>query len=211
MSVETNKILGGVGALLMFIGIIPFISYYGILELIGLILVFVALHNFGSHYGEGGIFNNALYGLIIGIIGVVVAAAAAVIAIMTQLTNLMDTIFPGWNGNWASLSGMTPDLTNLDFGTLMPIIVGVIAVFLILWIFAIISAYFVRRSMVKLSAKSSIGLFGTAGLLLLIGAVLLVIVIGAILIWIAALLIAIAFFRIRAETTQPTTPVAAPT
>jgi uncharacterized membrane protein len=211
MSVETNKILGGVGALLMFIGIIPFISYYGILELIGLILVFVALYNFGSHYGEGGIFNNALYGLIIGIIGVVVAVAAAVIAIMTQLTNLMDAIFPGWNGNWASLSGMTPDLTNLDFGTLMPIIVGVIAVFLILWIFAIISAYFVRRSMVKLSAKSGIGLFGTAGLLLLIGAVLLVIVIGAILIWIAALLIAIAFFRIRAERTQPPTPVATPT
>jgi uncharacterized membrane protein len=211
MSVETNKILGGVGALLMFIGIIPFISYYGILELIGLILVFVALYNFGSHYKEGGIFNNALYGLILGIVGVVVAVGAAVIAIMTTITDFLYAIFPSWNGDWTSLSGMTPDLTNLDFGTLMPIIVGIIAVFLILWIFAIISAYFVRRSMVKLSAKSGIGLFGTAGLLLLIGAVLLVIVIGAILIWIAALLIAIAFFRIRAEQTQTTTPAATPT
>ncbi len=211
MSVETNRILGGIGALLMFIGIIPVISSYGILELIGLILVFVALYNFGSHYKEGGIFNNALYGLILGIVGVVVAVAAAVIAIMSQLNTFLTTIYPGWDGNWASLSGMTPDLTNLNFSTIMPIIAGVIAVFLILWIFAIISAFFVRRSMVKLSAKSGIGLFGTAGLLLLIGAVLLVIVIGAILIWISALLIAIAFFRIRAEAAQPAPPAPAPT
>ncbi len=211
MSVETNKILGGVGALLMFIGIIPFISYYGILELIGLILVFVALYNFGSHYKEGGIFNNALYGLILGIVGVVVAVAVAIVGILAQLSTFMDKIYPGWNGDWTSISGMTPNLSNLNFSDIMGFIGPIIALFVILWVFAIISAYFVRRSMVKLSAKSGIGLFGTAGLLLLIGAVLLVIVIGAILIWIAVLLIAIAFFRIRAEQTQTPTPVAAPT
>jgi uncharacterized membrane protein len=211
MSVETNKILGGVGALLMFIGIIPFISYYGILELVGLILVFVALYNFGSHYREGGIFNNALYGLIMGIVGVVVAVAVAIVGILAQLSTFMGKIYPGWNGDWTSISGMTPNLSNLNFNDIMGFIGPIIALFVILWVFAIISAFFVRRSMVKLSAKSGIGLFGTAGLLLLIGAVLTIIVIGAILIWIAVLLIAIAFFRIRAEQAQPTTPAAAPT
>src|SRR5512136_2875303 len=93
MSVETSKILGGVGALLMFIGILPYINYFGLLELVGLILVFVALYNFGSHYKEGGIFNNALYGLIIGIVGGVVAIATAVIAILTSMTDFLYAIF----------------------------------------------------------------------------------------------------------------------
>jgi uncharacterized membrane protein len=38
MQIETSKTLGGVGAILMFLGVIPFISYYGIIELVGLIL-----------------------------------------------------------------------------------------------------------------------------------------------------------------------------
>ena len=212
MSVETSKILGGVGALLMFIGIIPYINYFGILELVGLILVFVALYNFGSHYKEGGIFNNALYGLIMGIVGVVVAVAAAVIAILTSLTNFLDAIFPTWNGDWTALSGLTPDLSNLTFDVIMPFITGAILVFVILWVFSIISAFFVRRSMIKLSAKSDVHLFSTAGLLLLIGAVLIIAFgIGLILIWISALLIAIAFFRISAQQAQPTTSAAAPT
>jgi len=208
---ETSKILGGVGALLMFIGIIPYISYFGILELVGLILVFVALYNFGSHYKEGGIFNNALYGLILGIVGVVVAVAVAIVGILAQLSTFMDKIYPGWHGDWTSISGMTPNLSNLNFNDIMGFIGPIIALFVILWVFAIISAFFVRRSMVKLSAKSNVHLFSTAGLLLLIGAVLTIIVFGLILIWISALLIAIAFFQIRAEATQPTTPAAAPT
>jgi uncharacterized membrane protein len=212
MSVETSKILGGVGALLMFIGIIPYINYFGILELVGLILVFVALYNFGSHYKEGGIFNNALYGLIMGIVGVVVSVTVLIITVLTSLTNFLQTIFPGWNGDWTALSGLTPDLSNLSLDTIMPFITGIIVVFVILWVFAIISAFFIRRSLITLSAKSGVGLFSTAGLLLLIGAVLIILFgIGLILIWISALLIAIAFFRIRPQQTQPTTSAAAPT
>ena len=35
MEIETTKILGGIGALLMFIGIIPYINSFGIIGLIG--------------------------------------------------------------------------------------------------------------------------------------------------------------------------------
>ena len=75
MTIESSKTLGGVGAILMFIGVFPFISTYGIVELIGVILVLIALHGFANYYKERGIFNNAIYGLIAGIVGVVVAAA----------------------------------------------------------------------------------------------------------------------------------------
>ena len=212
MSIETSKILGGVGALLMFIGIMPYINYFGAIELVGLILVMVALYNLASYYREGGIFNSALYGLIMGIVGGVISIAALVITVLTSLTDFLHTIFPDWNGDWRALSGLTPNLSNLSLDNIMPFVTGIIVVFIILWVFAIIAAFFIRRSLVTLSAKSGVGLFSTAGLLLLIGAVLIILFgVGLILIWISTLLLAIAFFRIRPQQTQPTTSAAAPT
>jgi len=203
MSIETSKILGGIGALLMFIGIIPYINYFGVIELVGLILVMVALYNLGSYYKEGGIFNNALYGLIMGIVGGVISIAVVVITVLSSLTDFLYTIFPDWNGDWNALSGLTPNLSNLSLDNIMPFVTGIIVVFIVLWVFSIISAFFIRRSLGTLSTKSGVGLFSTAGLLLLIGAVLIIVFgIGLILIWISALLLAIAFFKIRPQQTQ---------
>jgi len=212
MSIETNRILGGVGALLMFIGIIPYINYFGVIEIIGLILVMVALYNLASHYREGGIFNNALYGLIIGIVGGVISIAVVIITVLNSLTDFLYTLFPDWNGDWTALSGLTPNPSNLSLDSILPFLAGIFAMFIILWVFSIIAAFFIRRSLGTLSLKSGVGLFSTAGLLILIGAVLIVLFgIGLILIWISALLLAIAFFQIRPQQAQPTTSAAAPT
>jgi uncharacterized membrane protein len=212
MSIETSKILGGVGALLMFIGILPHINYFGAVELVGLVLVMVALYNLASNYRERGIFNNALYGLIVGIVGGVISIAAIIIMVLTSLTDFLYTLFPDWNGDWTALSGLTPDPSNFSLDSIMPLLAGILAAFIILWVFAIIAAFFIRRSLGTLSAKSGVGLFSTAGLLLLIGAVLIILFgIGLILIWISALLLAIAFFQIRPQQPQPTTSAPEPT
>jgi len=212
MSIQTSRMLGGVGALLMFIGILPYINYFGIIELIGLILVMVALYNLASYYREGGIFNNALYGLIIVIVGGVISIATVIITVLSSLTDLLYTLFPDWNGDWTALSGLTPNPSNLSLDNILPLLAGIFAVFIILWVSSIIAAFFVRRSLGTLSAKSGVGLFSTAGILLLIGAVLIIIFgVGLFLIWISALLIAIAFFLIRPQQAQPTTSAAAPT
>jgi uncharacterized membrane protein len=205
MTLETSKTLGGVGALLMFIGVIPFVSYYGIIELIGVILVFIALYNLAGYYNERGIFNNALYGLVAGIVGGVIAGVVVVYAVLTSLTDFLYQLFPTWNGDWTALSGLTPDTSNINPADILPFVGGILAALAILWIFAIISSFFVRRSMKSLSAKSSVGLFSTAGLLLLIGAVLIIAAgIGLILIWVSALLLAIAFFTMKPQAPQPT-------
>ena len=207
MTIETSKILGGVGALLMFVGIIPVISSYGVIELIGLILVMVALYNLASYYTERGIFNNALYGLIAGIVGGVIAVGVVILSVLTSLSDFLYTIYPNWNGDWSALSGLTPDTSNLSLDAIVPFLTGLFAALLILWIFAIIGFYFVRRSLTSLSAKSSVGLFSTAGLLMLIGAVLIIAVgIGLLLIWIAMLILAIAFFQLKPQQTQPAIP-----
>ena len=53
------------------------------------------------------------------------------------------------------------------------------------------------------SEKTGVGLFGTTGLLILIGGVLTIIVIGFILLWVALILLTISFFSIKTQTAQP--------
>jgi uncharacterized membrane protein len=206
MTLESSKTLGGIGAILMFIGIFPYISYFGIVELIGAILVLTALYSLGNYYKDSGIFNNALYGVMAGIVGVVSAVAIGLAIVLPNIKDFLMTIFPSWNGDWStisSLSGMTPDTSNIGIGDVLPFISAAIVIFVILWIFAIIATFFVRRSLVRLSAKTNVGLFSTAGLLLLIGAFLVIVVgLGLILIWVAALILAIAFFNLK-PTQQP--------
>ena len=195
----------------MFIGAPAFFVTYAfgaVIALIGLILVMVAAYNLGSHYAEMGIFNNALYGLIAGIVGIVIAAVTVIFAVLSSLTTFLQTIYPTWNGqDWTALQGLTPDLSNLTLDAIFPFIAGILAAFLILWVFGIIATFFARRSLISLSAKSNVGLFSTTGLLMLIGAVLIIAFgIGLLLIWISLLILAIAFFMMKPQETQPAAP-----
>lgn len=207
MTLESSKTLGGIGAILMFVGIFPFISYYGIVELVGAVLILVGLHGLASYYRESGIFNQAIYGVLVGIVGGIIAGVAAVVSVLASFTNLLHQIYPGWNGDWATLQGMTPNTTNLDTSTIFPLVAGILAVLVIVWIVAIIAAFFIWRSLKQVSNKSNVGLFGTAGLLLLIGAIIPIF--GLILMWISALLLAIAFFTMKAHE-QPMVATPAP-
>ncbi len=208
MTFDSNKILGGIGALLMFVGVFPYINYFGVIELIGVILVLAALHGFAGIYKEGGIFNNALYGVIAGIVGVVSAVAIGLAIVLPNIRDFLLKLYPSWNGDWSSISsfsGMTPNTSNINFGDVIPFIAAAIVIFVILWVFAIVAAFFVRRSLRQLSGRATVGLFSSTGLLLLIGAVLIIVGIGAILIWIATLILAIAFFTMKTPETQPPT------
>jgi uncharacterized membrane protein len=159
--------------------------------------VLVALHDFANVYRERGIFSNAMYGVAVAIVGGIVAAVLALAVVLTNLKGFLTQIYPGWNGNWASLQGMTPNTSNIDPTAIFPFIAGILVILVIVWIFAIIAAFFVWRSLKQVSNKSSVGLFGTAGLILLIGAIIPVI--GLLLMWISALLLAIAFFTLKPQ------------
>ena len=74
----------------------------------------------------------------------------------------------------------------------------------IAFVFLIITAFLLRKSLGLLSSKTGVGLFGTTGLIILIGAVLTIVLIGVILVWIAMLLMAVAFFQIRPQAPQST-------
>lgn len=202
LTLESSKTLGGVGAILLLIGTFPYVSSFsfGVLALIGVIMILIALHGLANVYMDSGIFTNSLYGFIVGIVGAVVAAVVLVVAVLSNLTSFLQQIYPSWNGKLSSissLSGMTPNTSNLSLSNIVPLVEGLVVVFLVLWIVLIVWAVFVRRSFKSLGTKSNVGLFGTASLLLVIGAALTIIVIGLVLMWIAVLLMAIAFFQMK--------------
>jgi uncharacterized membrane protein len=202
----TSKTLSGVGALLVFVSFlaVPFTPSFGgsFIALIGLILMLIGVKGLADYYKEAGIFNNMLYGTIAGIVGIVVAVAVAIGVVINSLSSFLYKVFPGWNGDWTSLSGMYPTASNLTLSDVAPFITAALAVFVALFVFAIVVALLYRRSLSSLKDKSAIGLFGSTGTVLLIGAVLTIILIGYILIWIGILMLAIAFFELREQPPQ---------
>ena len=137
MNLESSKNLGGVGAILMLIGTLPYLSSitFGVLGLIGLILILVALNSFANIYNEKGIITNSIYGLIAGIVGGVIAALIVVVAVLSNLTTLLKDLYPSWNGSWStisSLSGMTPDTSAITSGIIFSLLAGAIVALVIL-------------------------------------------------------------------------------
>ena len=203
MTLESSKNLGGIGAILMFIGVLPYINFYGIIPLVGLILVLIAMKGFADYYKEAGIFNNALYAFILAIVGVVAFIAILFIAALGLLSQL--GLSAANMADWATILS-TYDWTGTGFNTLMNFAAYVIADLVVLFVFVLVTAIFLRKSLRLLSAKTGVGMFGTTGLILLIGAILTIIVIGILLIWIAMLLLAVAFFSIRTQQAPPPSP-----
>jgi uncharacterized membrane protein len=150
------------------------------LNLVGIILVLIAMKGMTEYYNDDGIFSNALYGFIFGFVGVI--ALIAVIIMFAFGTVFSPAVAP--------LAG---------FGLF---IVAVI----VLYVFSLIAAIFYKSSLDRLSEKSGEHVFNTAGLILLIGAIIPLI--GEILKFIAWILAAVGFFSIR----QPTQlPISTPT
>lgn len=213
MQFNSAKNLGGIGALMMFVGVLPYVSTYsyGILELLGGIFLLIAAKGLADYYQEGGIFTNALYGVIASIVGVVAFVGTLVYAVLNLLGDL---------GSFG-LGNLGSDLGSLDFSQFSQIdwtnfatsvlsnlggFLGTfILAFVVLFVFIVIAAVFYRKSMGLTSKRSGVGLFSTAGIFLLVGAILTILVIGLLLVWISLLLIAIAFFQLRpSQSAQPT-------
>ncbi|MDH5374464.1 MAG: DUF996 domain-containing protein [Candidatus Bathyarchaeota archaeon] len=208
MNLETCKNLGGVGAILLVIGLVGIIGtgYSGVLSLIGLVLVLIAMKGLSDYYKDAGIFNNTLYGFVTSIIAVVAFVAVIVVALLETIANLG---IADWTNSAEWVAAFQANLS--DMSAFFTLIGGIILAFVVLFILLVIAAIFYRKSLNMLSSKSGVGMFSTAGLLLLIGAVLTIILIGVIVIWIAIILLAVAFFSIKPATTQETPSTSPPT
>lgn len=195
MSQESNKNLGGIGALLVVVSPLGMGPFSGALGIAGFILMLVALNGMASDYKDRKIFDNALYGVIVAVVGVVAAIAVIVVMALATLSSLGINLL-NWT-SWRQVGNLLRNPANM--GNLWGLIGGVIIGLVVLFAFAVVSAMLFRRSMNILSTKTKIDMFHTAGLLMLIGAVLTIVLVGLLLIWVSFILIAVAFFSIKVK------------
>jgi len=186
---KNAKIFGGIGSILALVG--PFIPMAGgILALIGLILVIIAVYYIGTVTKDGSIFKNYLLSFVLQIVAVVaffvimvVAVGASIGGSIFDLQNMLE-----------SQAGVT-DPTAI-FSNIGALIGGCCVAGLVAWILTILSALFLKKSFTSIKEHTKVGIFGTTGLVYLIGAALLIIGIGAIVLLIALILQIVAFFSL---------------
>jgi uncharacterized membrane protein len=177
-SMESNKTLGIIGALLLVIGL--FIPWGGaVLEIIGIILFLMAIKNFSTLYHDPAMYQNALTGIIYYII----AAIAIGVGLGFLVVAGIGSIF------------------LLGFGIIVAII-ALIAAF----IFFVLAASRLRRTFNDLAQRTGEQSFHTAGTLLWWGAILtIVFFVGLIIIFIAWIFALIAFLSMKTQA-QPYPP-----
>ena len=174
-SLAQAKTLGGIGSILIILSIIPYAG--AVLGIIGWILTLVAIKYISDVLQDRSIFNNAIISVILAIVGVAIAGLVIAGAVFGAI-------------GLGSVSSNSP--SSGVFGFIAAIIVGLVA----LWIIAIVSSYFLRKSYNTISTRLNIGMFHTGALIYFIGAILTVILIGFLLIFIAEILFIVAFFSI---------------
>jgi uncharacterized membrane protein len=213
MTLESSKNFGGIGAILLIVASVAFFvqPLFAFIGIVGIILLLIALHGLAEVYRDRGIFNNALIAFIAVIVGVAVSVIGLYYLFFatSYINDLLKVIYPGFNGDWSNLPNLTPN-TNANPNDIVPFIGPILSVLAGVWVFSIVAAIFVWRSLKTVAAKSTVGMFATSGILMLVGAVLLIAFgLGAILMGISVLLLAIAFFQIK-TCPEPTTASPAP-
>jgi uncharacterized membrane protein len=228
--VETNRSLGGIGAIFSLLGIISTIVTFGeylaagnsssssvanfgligitgivgLLVFVGFILFLVAMWGFSKDYNEKQIFNNIIYGIVGAIVTVIVVGVVWLIFVITSLF---------------SVPGLNPSTSANAFLPYSAPLIAAISVATLVWAIFIVKAYNL------LGDKSGVPLFRTGAKILLAGVILNIVVSvvfaalaisglidgkifvlasvpGGILNYVSEGVFAMSFFRIKAQPAQ---------
>jgi len=177
-SLAQAKTLGGVGSILILLTIIP---YAGIIfGIVGFVLVLVAVKDISDALGDKSIINNMIIAVILAIVGMAAGFAIA----LASLFPFFREFRPGYDSSMFVYPRIYGFLASLIFALI------------IVWIFYIISAFFLRKSYNTIASRLNINMFEKSALLFLIGAALTIILVGFIVIFVAEVLQTVAFFSI---------------
>lgn len=233
MTIQTNRTLGGLGAIFSVLGAISSISsvllygyptssvanlslvlisgVVGLFGFVGFILFLIAMYGFSRNYDEHKIFNYILYGFLCTIVAGIIAVAFVVVIFLFNL----GTIIPNLNQ-----STTTPSQVSTSMLTFMSPFLAVFSFVGVIWVVFNVLAFRL------LGEKSGVPLFRTAASVLLVGAVvnvgvgillallmyfgainyntfLLASIPGGLVQDVAWVLLAMAFFRIKVPPVQP--------
>jgi uncharacterized membrane protein len=195
-SLSTARTFGGIGSILVLLFIVPAVGV--LLSIVGWILILVAVDNIAGAVGDRSIFKETLIAGILAIVGIAAGAVVALASLLrfTRLNGL--TLLSGTH----SLRSL--NATSFTSGQVTGaggLIVGVLVGLVLIWAFFLVSAVFLRRAFTKIATRLNVKMFATAALLYLIGAALTIVAVGLIVIFIADILMVVAFFSMPDDTT----------
>jgi uncharacterized membrane protein len=188
MDIQTYRLLGIIGALLMILVVVPTVG--GFFMLIGIIFVLVALKGYGDAYKESSIFHNTLYTIVFEIIGAVVCVGIVIYGAMGFLASL------GVNSLVDLRSWTQIDWEHaINISNILPFVGAIIVGLVILFAFTVLASLYFKKAMNTLSGKTGVKLFHTTGTVFFVGALLTIILVGLIVIWVAFILLMISFYE----------------
>lgn len=192
------KILGGIGALLSVLVLIPTVGL--IIGIVGLILIFVAVKYIADETKNQSIFHNFFMNFIlciitVGAVIVIMIAAFGMSGGFSWVTALQQQNITDFNTFWA------------QFGTqLSTLLMGLIVALVVAWILITLGAFYLRKSYISIAEHTKVDLFKTTGLVYLIGAATLIIIIGIFILIIAKILEIVSFFSLPENLPATTEP-----
>ncbi|HVC27217.1 MAG TPA: DUF996 domain-containing protein [Nitrososphaerales archaeon] len=148
-------------------GVGSILIFIPFVSLLGYIFIIVAVKEISDDLKDKTIFNNVLIAAVTGIVGALAGAAVFVFGAVTGiLTAGMSAFF------------------------------GVITGLLVVWVFLVVSAVFLRRAYDSMSKELGVKMFDTAATFYLVGAALTIVFVGFILLFVAEIMQAVAYFSI---------------
>ncbi len=182
-SLGEAKILGGTGSILVILAVIPIPLLGTALSLVGFVLVLIAVKFISDELRDRSIFTNLLIAAVLTILGVILAGIllTSALAQLPFLEGFLQPLIP---------------LPRFTESAGLNLIIGLILALVTVWAAYIASAVFLRRSFESIASGLKVGMFSTAALIYLIGALLVGVLIGFLVIIVAQILQVLAFFSL---------------
>jgi len=169
VNISTQKILGGIGSILI---LLVFTSEATLLGIVGFVLWLISMYQLSNILRKPSIFQKVLIGFILGIVGVVIALAFGLTAVISSL---------------ATMRGEAGAILGLGLGVAFAILVAYAAL--------VVSFYFYKEAYEILAQATAHNLFKIGGLLIFIGAITIILFgLGALLMIVGNIVLAVAFF-----------------
>jgi uncharacterized membrane protein len=192
-SLSQVKTYGGIGAILTLFLPVPSIGW--LLAIAGFILTLIAVKYVSDIVKDQSIMNSMIVSVLAAIAGVVVGGLIVVGSFFrfVGLNNLVGPDYFGPNFNPA----------NVPVGDWIGLITAALLGIAVMWVLLTISGVYLRRGYARIGSALNVNMFGTAGMLFLIGAATTIVFVGFLLIPVALILLAVAFFSINENPSGP--------
>ena len=178
INISTQKMLGGIGALLILLSAVPGIGI--LFSIVGGVLLIVSIYQISNMLKKPAIFNKFIIGFVLGLSGWVIALFFGLLS------------FVGVFG----LAG----LLHAYFAAIFGMGIGIFVAIILVYILFVAATYFYKKAYSMLANALNHKLFSAAGLLMFIGAITIILFgLGAILLFIGWIILAVAFFTAPEE------------